>query len=65
VFLLAFERAGIVFLRSLDDVTILAASPAALAAGLGSSRTRWFPWSTLFLNPHIPLAQEIQPDHRD
>ena len=38
VFLTAFdrslERAGIVFLRYLDDVTILAASPAALAAGL-------------------------------
>jgi hypothetical protein len=41
VFLSAFdrelERAGIVFLRYLDDVTILAASPEALAAGLGTA----------------------------
>jgi len=37
VFLTAFDRAGIVFLRSLDDVTILAASPAALAADLGTA----------------------------
>ena len=33
----ALERAGIVFLRYLDDVTILAPSPAALAAGLGTA----------------------------
>jgi hypothetical protein len=41
VFLSAFdralERAGIVFLRYLDDVTILAASPEALATGLGTA----------------------------
>jgi hypothetical protein len=41
VFLSAFdralERAGIVFLRYLDDVTILVASPAALGAGLGTA----------------------------
>jgi len=44
VFLSAFdralERAGIVFLRYLDDVTILAASPEALAAGLGTAMDR-------------------------
>jgi len=40
VFDRALERAGIVFLRSLDDVTILAASPAALAAGLGTAKSR-------------------------
>ena len=43
VFLTAFdralERARIVFLRSLDDVTILATSPAALAAGLGAAKS--------------------------
>jgi hypothetical protein len=43
VFLTAFdralERAGIVFLRYLDDVTILAASPEALAAGLGTAKS--------------------------
>jgi hypothetical protein len=33
----ALERAGIVFLRYLDDVTILAVSPAALATGLGTA----------------------------
>ena len=40
VFLLAFERAGIVFLRSLDEVTILAASPTALGCGLGVAISR-------------------------
>lgn len=43
VFLTAFdrslERAGIVFLRYLYDITILAASPAALAAGLGTAKS--------------------------
>jgi len=32
-----------------------------LGQGLGSSRTRWLPWSTLFLNPHIPWYSKSNP----
>ena len=32
-----------------------------LGQGLGSSRTRWFPWSTLFLKPHIPFSSKSNP----
>jgi hypothetical protein len=30
-----------------------------LGLGLGSSRLHWVPWSPLFLNPNLPLVQEI------
>jgi hypothetical protein len=32
-----------------------------LGQGLGSSRTRWFPWSPLFLNPHIAWYMKSNP----
>ena len=32
-----------------------------LGQGLGSSRTRWIPWSPLFLNPHIAWYMKSNP----
>jgi hypothetical protein len=29
--------------------------------GLGSSRTRWFPWPPLFLNPHVAWCRKSNP----
>jgi hypothetical protein len=34
-----------------------------LGQGIGSNRTRWFPWSLLFLNPHIAEYIKSNPVH--
>jgi hypothetical protein len=34
-----------------------------LGQGNGSSRTRWFPWSPLFLNPHVAWYRKSNPVH--
>ncbi len=41
--------------------TLVVRAVAPLEKLLGSSRTRWFPWSTLFLNPHIPWYRKSNP----
>ena len=35
--------------------------PRPRPGDLGSSRTRWFPWSPLFLNPHIAWFMKSNP----
>ncbi len=34
---------------------------ACAASASASSRTRWFPWSILLLNPHIPWYRKSNP----
>ena len=47
--------------RTPDRRAPRAASCVSLRYGLGSSRTRWFPWSPLFLNPHIAWYMKSNP----